>query len=746
MVSTTTLYRSRKHILNKADDAVRKSYRYIPEFLKKFSESSPGAFASFQLDDINNPSKRFNFMTPTTSSTVQQSPSSTSDAPQQYSIDPNDLMIREVPVSEILNATHSSTTTTTIADDDESIDEMGGENYVSDDSKENGREEEEEEDDDGEEEVENPNSFSTTTMTTTTTTATTTTTVAAEKDGDIESFHGDNEEEEDTIISEISGSDQNTNQSNHQSSNLGSSTTTAPPIDGLFTGTVTAVMMVSPFAIQMIKNEAVERRFVTDVCHPKSAQNPFSFIALMTRDGFGHAITLALGLITSESKDNLNWFFQGLYLAGLGEYLNNAATVFVTDGGRALLPSVAESFPLALNFRDMVHILRNLKLDSPTRWKVYQLMTIPTIREFCASMAELESSNPKLHSRLERLCNGKKECWTTAYSTVPLFGDRTSNLAESTMFRLMEARELPSAFDVLQCFERQMILDSKYHYNQCKVLRNDRTILTSKAQQIYDLIQTRSVQGNYRVEALSHDSYKVVGPDRSPIVVLRPDKRTCTCNEWRNLGIPCVHANPAAGRAGKLQDVAEWCKFAFHPMYLMTTQIRSIHVMNPVDCDALEGMADIQPPPQQIRPGRPRIKRIRSNGETNSTTTSTGRIYRCSNCRKVGHRFSTCTAVLTLLTAPANGATSVNIGTVAATRTTAAVEETIEYPTEATTETATMMVESVASSSTQSQTRRQYGCSKCRQFGHRAPKCPRSSVVILNSTSTNVVEESNPDV
>ena len=121
--------------------------------------------------------------------------------------------------------------------------------------------------------------------------------------------------------------------------------------------------------------------------------------------------------------------------------------------------------------------------------------------------------------------------------------------------------------------------------------------------------------------------------------------KTCSCMQWQQHEMPCLHAIAAARDAGRLDDMAAWYAHAFNPVYRVATY-RQAYAGKCVVLPQKETLTlrqDAKPANFVKQAGRPKKKRIRSRGEAAQMGQLPIKRTKCSVCGVVGHNRATCT-------------------------------------------------------------------------------------------------------
>jgi hypothetical protein len=121
-------------------------------------------------------------------------------------------------------------------------------------------------------------------------------------------------------------------------------------------------------------------------------------------------------------------------------------------------------------------------------------------------------------------------------------------------------------------------------------------------------------------------------------------KKTCSCNFWQLVGIPCRHAVAALGY--RSQDPID-----FMDNYYSREKYASCYGfgVSPINREDMwpkppEGVDEnILPPMYKNGPGRPRKLRIRAVGEEGARKRRRG-VYHCTTCNSTSHNAKSCKA------------------------------------------------------------------------------------------------------
>ena len=136
--------------------------------------------------------------------------------------------------------------------------------------------------------------------------------------------------------------------------------------------------------------------------------------------------------------------------------------------------------------------------------------------------------------------------------------------------------------------------------------------------------------------------YQVTSAEKTYVVNLQ--KKTCGCRKWDMTAVPCHHAVSAIHKA-KLQP-EDFVHDFLKKMYLAAYSPIIYPVPGPDMCPRTDSM-DIEAPVFKEHKGRAQTKRRKGQYEKPAPKdTSRMASITCSNCKKVGHRYTNCNVAL----------------------------------------------------------------------------------------------------
>ncbi|KAI5434457.1 hypothetical protein KIW84_021338 [Lathyrus oleraceus] len=119
-------------------------------------------------------------------------------------------------------------------------------------------------------------------------------------------------------------------------------------------------------------------------------------------------------------------------------------------------------------------------------------------------------------------------------------------------------------------------------------------------------------------------------------------KRSCSCNFWELVGIPCRHA--VAALSYRKQNPDEFVDACYTREKFALCYGFSVSPINGQDMWPEVDMEPPLPPAYKNGPGRPKKIRIRESGEDGARKRRSGVAYKCTKCDNFGHNAMTCKA------------------------------------------------------------------------------------------------------
>lgn len=267
-------------------------------------------------------------------------------------------------------------------------------------------------------------------------------------------------------------------------------------------------------------------------------------------------------------------------------------------------------YPAASHGACIVHLQRNVAAKFKIRVlaalisKAARAFRKTTFHEY---FAEIERVSPEC---AEYLMSIGLHQWTRSHCDGDRYNIMTSNVAESLNAVLKEAREMPLV-SILEYIRGT--LTSWFTKRRDKAMRHN-SALTPKVEEIVNKSYVRSTA--YEVLQISKDVYEVKTPTWLSYIVDLQNK-SCTCEEFTLLKIPCSHAIAAAGQTGiKVEELAAPHYGTFFWSLAYNGSIYPVPDMSTLrDIPNTIATRTVHPPLTKRPPGRPKRSRYLSSGE-----------------------------------------------------------------------------------------------------------------------------------
>ena len=384
-------------------------------------------------------------------------------------------------------------------------------------------------------------------------------------------------------------------------------------------------------------------------------------------DAVGSLYPLAFAVVDAENDANWLWFLSILRKHVLephaSENLENGTLVLLSDRQKGLIDGVASVFPGLRHG----YCLRHLEENFHKQFKNVELKKLlwraarSTQKEdFDAALQEMRGINAVSASWL--LAHAPPEHWAELYFAGHRYGHLTSNIAESLNSWLLHARELP----ILAMFEciRHQLMD--WYCKRRGGEGNTVGLLVKPiAEKLQQLVKDRACR--YRFHASTSTRFEVSSGITMVDYLVDLETRTCSCHVWQSSGYPCGHAIAIIMALKRNPQLYSKTFFTLES-YRKSYENAILHPLagdysQPLvwpselgedeeiddgsdgsdDGDVSEPEDNSMLPPRTRRPtGRPKKRRIRSTGESETPTGRQHRQNHCGRCRGLGHSKRTC--------------------------------------------------------------------------------------------------------
>ena len=392
------------------------------------------------------------------------------------------------------------------------------------------------------------------------------------------------------------------------------------------------------------------------------AQRGWFVTAATGVDALGSLYPLAFAVVDAENDANWLWFLSILRKHVLephaSENLGNCTLVLLSDRQKGLyrwrcvrFPGLGHSYCLRHLEENFHKQFKNMELKK----LLWRAARSTQKEDFDTALQEMRGINAVSASWL--LAHAPPEHWAELYFAGHRYGHLMSNIAESLNSWLLHTRELP----ILPMFEciRHHLMDwySKRRGGEGNTVGLLVELIVEKLQQ---LVKDRACR--YRFHASTSTRFEVSSGITMVDYLVDLETRTCSCHVWQSSGYPCEHAVAiimALKRNPQLYSKAfftleSYCKSyknaILHPLardysqpLVWPSELGEDGKIDGDDGDVSEPEGNSMLPPRTCRPtGRPKKRRIRSTGESETPTDRQHRQNRCRRCRGLGHSKRTC--------------------------------------------------------------------------------------------------------
>ncbi|KAG7564838.1 Zinc finger SWIM-type [Arabidopsis suecica] len=357
-------------------------------------------------------------------------------------------------------------------------------------------------------------------------------------------------------------------------------------------------------------------------------------LAASMQDANFQVYPIAFGIVDSENAPAWTWFFRQLSAL----LPDSEDLVIISDRHRAIYAGLLEVYPLAFHGACAVHIERNVKHFSGKGLAclVGKAARAFNVGEFKEHYVEICSRSKKCGEYLDAI---PLEHWTQAYCNAKRYNMMSSNIAEALNSALAKIVELPIV-SMVESIRTKLMQWFCFRRAKAKRLLSLPEPITPNVNKL--MMRYHTASAGLNVKGVSDWSYQVSTPEgKSYYVDLQ--KKTCSCQQFQKLLIPCPHALAAARINGVhiptlVGDVYKLT--VFHAAYEQFI----FPVPNQGDAEVPEVVEQEQfnPPRNPPGPGRRKKRRIPSAGENVGGKRRKGGPHKCSICYETGHNRATC--------------------------------------------------------------------------------------------------------
>ncbi|XP_058746238.1 uncharacterized protein LOC131619115 [Vicia villosa] len=368
-----------------------------------------------------------------------------------------------------------------------------------------------------------------------------------------------------------------------------------------------------------------------DGCHLK-AKYGGQLLIVVGRDPNDQYFPLAFGVVEIENKETWKWFIDLL----MGDIGQDNRYVFISDQQKGLV-SVFEDMGERVEHRLCLrHLYANFKKKFGGGALIRDLMMgaakATYYQGWMTKMNELKELDPKAWSWLMGV---QPKSWCKhAFNFFPKCDVLMNNISESFNATILDARDKP----ILTMCE----WIRKYLMNRCSTSALKLEKWPHKVMPIprKRLDKEVALSAHWLPTWAMNEQFQVTHSFNTQEFIVDISKRSCSCNFWELVGIPCRHAIAALGfRQQNPEDFVDECysRDKYKSCYnFAISPINGQDMWPEVESD------ELLPPIFKKGLGRPRKLRIRKTGEDGARRRLPGVSYRCTTCDKFGHNAQTC--------------------------------------------------------------------------------------------------------
>ncbi|XP_050888646.1 uncharacterized protein LOC127093787 [Lathyrus oleraceus] len=376
------------------------------------------------------------------------------------------------------------------------------------------------------------------------------------------------------------------------------------------------------------------RPFVgVDGCHLKTKYGGQLLIAV-GRDANDQYFPLAFGVVENETKESWRWFIQ-LLMEDIGQ---DRRYVFISDQQKGLVAVFEELSDTIEHRLCLRHLYANFKKRFGGGALIRDLMMgaakATYYQAWVQKMNELKNADPNAWTWL--MAVPTKSWCKHAFSFYPKCDTLMNNISESFNATILAARDKP----ILTMCEwiRKYLMNrlstsaSKLENWPHKVMPIPRRRLDNEVFNSGHWLPTWSIAETFQVTH-SYNTHEFI---------VDIAKRSCSCNFWELVGIPCRHA--VAALSYRKQNPDEFVDACYTREKFALCYGFSVSPINGQDMWPEVEMEPPLPSAYKNGPGRPKKIRIRESGEDGARKRRSGVAYKCTKCDNFGHNAMTCKA------------------------------------------------------------------------------------------------------
>ncbi|XP_058770844.1 uncharacterized protein LOC131644373 [Vicia villosa] len=365
-----------------------------------------------------------------------------------------------------------------------------------------------------------------------------------------------------------------------------------------------------------------------DGCHLKTKYGGQLLIAV-GRDPNDQYFPLAFGVVETETKESWRWFIT-LLMEDIGQ---DNRYVFISNQQKGLVAVFEEMFERIEHRLCLRHLYANFKKfggGALIRDLMMGAAKVTYQQAWTLKMNELKAIDPKAWTWL--MAVPTKSWCKHAFSFYPWCDVLMNNIAESFNATILIARDKP----ILTMCE----WIRKYLMNRCSTSTLKLDKWSHKVMLRKRLDNEVAMSGHWLPTWAMEEKFQVTHAYNRQEFIIDIAKKSCTCNFWEVIDIPCRHA------VGALRFRQQNPEDFVHEYYTRDKYAKcygcAISPVNGTDMWSEVECEELLPPNYKKGPSRLRKLRIRESGEEGARRRLSGVSYRCTKCDKVGHNVKSC--------------------------------------------------------------------------------------------------------
>ncbi|KAL5547734.1 hypothetical protein UlMin_002965 [Ulmus minor] len=360
-------------------------------------------------------------------------------------------------------------------------------------------------------------------------------------------------------------------------------------------------------------------------------------------DGDDGLFPVAFAIVDTENSDSWRWFLEQLKSAVSA----TRPITFVSDREKGLKDTVLEVFENAHHGYSIFHLMESLKRNLKGPFHGDGKGSLPIVLVFAAQAVrhdafrmyteQIKRVSAEAYNWVMQI---EPEYWTSISFKGEPYNHVSANVAEPYTQWMQEVRETPIIQKIETLTYKMLgLMDSH---------REDSRLWTARLAPSMEekLLQQASKAHGLKVLISSEMLFEV---HDDLIHVVDIGKRECSCQRWKQTGLPCCHAIAVFRNAGK--NVYDYCSQYFTAdsfRLAYSGRINAVEEKYKPSTDEKTDSEDVQEvlPPLVSRP--PPSEKKEKEPKPEGSKVRKPRVVTCAKCKGTGHYKATCKAIIEL--------------------------------------------------------------------------------------------------